>query len=164
MGRLRYRRGCDIEGSSKSVTVTPRSDGWYMSIMAASELKVPCTATAIGAADRGITNFLLMDTGCLVAPVDAHKHLLYTLCRYQRAVARRIECAKIAHHRRLTFRAIDPWPLLHLQHFSCLRRSAPRRSDATSWNARGSRTTKTAALHPPAKALIFTHIFFMILR
>ena len=95
VGWLRYRKSRAIEGTPKNITVTQHIDGWYVSVMAESEIKVPCAAMAIGAGDRGITNFLATDTGRLVEPLDAHKQSLYRLRRYQRAVARRIECAKI---------------------------------------------------------------------
>ena len=97
VGWLRYRKSRDIDGTPKIVTVTRQLDGWSVSIMA--DLRVDSRipeATAIGAADRGITNFLATDTGRLVAPLDAHKQSLHRLRRYQRSVARKIEAAKVA--------------------------------------------------------------------
>ena len=97
VGWLRYRNSRQVEGKSKTVSLCRESDGWYVSIQVEverSSCPVP-TATAIGAADRGITNFLATNTGRLVAPLDAHKKSLYRLRRYQRAVARKIEAAKV---------------------------------------------------------------------
>jgi len=97
IGWLRYRKSRDIEGTLKIVTVTRQLDGWAISIMAESQSdsRVP-EATAIGAADRGITNFLATADGRLVAPLNAHKKSLHRLRRYQRTVARKIEAAKVA--------------------------------------------------------------------
>ncbi len=97
IGWLRYRQSRNIDGMPKIVTVTRQLDGWVVSIMAEwkADSRVP-EATGIGAADRGITNFLATDTGRLVAPLDAHKKSLHRLRRYQRSVARKIEAAKIA--------------------------------------------------------------------
>ena len=97
LGWLRYRKSREVEGVPKIVTVTQALDGWHVSIMAevSVEQRVP-EATAIGAADRGVTNFLATDAGRLVHPLDAHKRSLVKLRRYQRAVARKIEAAKVA--------------------------------------------------------------------
>ena len=97
LGYLRYRKSQEIEGTPKAVTVRREPEGWYVSIqveicLAARPLP---EATAIGAGDRGITNFLATDTGRLVAPLDAHQKSLHRLRRYQRAVARKIEAAKV---------------------------------------------------------------------
>lgn len=97
IGWLRYRKSRGIEGVPKIVTVTRQLGGWSVSIM--TEMRVDSCApatTAIGAGDRGITNFLATDTGRLVAPLDAHKQSLHRLRRYQRTVARKIESAKSA--------------------------------------------------------------------
>ena len=97
LGWLRYRQSRAIEGTPKIVTVTHQLDGWSVSIMAELQIgtQIPA-ATAIGAADCGITHFLATDTGRLVAPLDAHKQSLHRLRRYQRSVARKIEAAKVA--------------------------------------------------------------------
>jgi len=97
LGWLRYRNSRNINGTPKIVTVTRQIDGWSVSIMTELQIgtQIPA-ATAIGAADRGVTNFLATDTGRLVAPLDAHKKSLHRLRRYQRAVARKIEAAKAA--------------------------------------------------------------------
>ena len=88
------------------------SNRWRAGDAAESNAPVLSNATAIGTTDRGITNFLTTvnrtacqsigkanggrSTGPLVEPLDAHKQSLYRLRRYQRAVARRIECPKVA--------------------------------------------------------------------
>ena len=95
---LRYRNSQAIQGIPKSATLRHEAEGWYVSIQVEIGLAsqpLP-SASAIGAADRGITNFLATDTGRLVAPLDAHRKSLHRLRRYQRACARKIEKAKVA--------------------------------------------------------------------
>ena len=97
-GWLRYRDSRPVEGTPKTVSLCREMAGWYVSVQVEIGLDsspVPA-ATAIGAADRGITNFLATDAGRLIEPLDAHKRSLYRLRRYQRAVARTIEAAKVA--------------------------------------------------------------------
>ena len=98
VGWLRYRDSRPVVGIPKTVSVCREIGGWYVAIQVEVVLdKAPIPeATALGAADRGITNFLATDTGRLVAPLEAHKRSLYRLRRYQRAVARKIEAAKVA--------------------------------------------------------------------
>jgi len=96
LGWVRYRKSRDIKGAPKNVTIKRDANGWYVSIQTEREGPVPSTATAIGAGDRGITNFLATDTGRREPPRDAHKKSLYRLRRYQRACARKIEAAKVA--------------------------------------------------------------------
>ena len=98
VGWLRYRHSQRIEGVPKVASLRRETDGWYVSVQVEISMDAPPVpeATAIGAADRGITHFLATDTGRLIAPLDAHKSSLYRLRRYQRVVARRMEAAKIA--------------------------------------------------------------------
>ena len=97
LGWLRYRKSRGIEGTPKIVTITRQPNGWHVSIMTETQIEQPVpVATTIGAGDRGITNFLATDTGRLVAPLNAHRKVLVKLRRYQRAVARKMEAAKIA--------------------------------------------------------------------
>lgn len=96
VGFLRYRKSRDIDGVPKIATLTREADGWYVSVMAETTTNTLPDSTRIGAADRGVTNFLATDTGRLVAPLDAHKKSLYRLRRYQRVVTRRMEAAKVA--------------------------------------------------------------------
>ncbi len=98
LGWLRYRNSQVLEGIPKSATLRREADGWYVSIQVEIGLAsqpLP-SASAIGAADRGITNFLATDTGRLVVPLDAHRKSLHRLRRYQRACARKMETAKVA--------------------------------------------------------------------
>lgn len=96
LGWVRYRNSRPLGGEPKSITISREADGWYVSVLVERSLEerpVP-VATAIGAADRGVTSFIALDSGKLVAPLNAHKKALFRLRRYQRAVARKIEAAK----------------------------------------------------------------------
>lgn len=96
LGWLRYRKSRGLEGAAKNVTVSLDALGWHVSVQTErAENPVPA-ATAIGAGDRGITNFLATAEGDLIAPLDAHKKALRRLRRYQRACARKVEAQKKA--------------------------------------------------------------------
>lgn len=95
LGWLRYRNSRDIEGVAKNITITHDALGWHVAIQTERDGLIPSTATTIGAADRGITNFLATDSGDLVEPRNAHKTALYRLRRYQRSMCRKIEAAKV---------------------------------------------------------------------
>jgi putative transposase len=95
LGWLRYRKSRGIDGTPKIVTLTRELTGWYVSVIAEQTKSIPCAATAIGAADRGVNNFLATDSGRLVEPLNAHKESLCRLRRYQRACARKVEAAKV---------------------------------------------------------------------
>ena len=97
LGWIRYRASRPLDGVPKIVTVSREAAGWYVSVLVERSLEespVP-EAVAIGAADRGVTNFIAFDSGRLVAPLNAHKKAMFRLRRYQRAVARKIEAAKV---------------------------------------------------------------------
>lgn len=96
LGWLRYRKSRVIEGVPKTMTLRREIDGWHVSVQTERTGQVACSATAMGAADRGITNFLATADGKLVAPLNAHRESLHRLRRYQRAVSRRMEAAKVA--------------------------------------------------------------------
>lgn len=53
-------------------------------------------STAIGAGDRGVTNFIAQADGSLIAPLNAHKSMLFKLRKYQRVCARKVESQKKA--------------------------------------------------------------------
>ena len=96
LGWIRYRKSRNIEGTPKNITIKRAGGGWQVSIQTERQGLIRSTATAIGAGDRGITNFLATDTGRLEPPRDAHTKSLLRLRRYQRACARKSEAAKKA--------------------------------------------------------------------
>ena len=93
VGWLRYRDSRPVLGIPKTVALCREIDGWHVAIQVEVCLdKAPIpVATAMGAADRGITNFLATDTGRLVLPLEAHKRSLSRLgpvCHATRLQAR----------------------------------------------------------------------------
>ncbi len=96
LGWLRYRASRPLEGIPKQVSVTRDALGWHVSIQTEIEGTVASTATAIGAGDRGITNFLALADGRCIAPLNAHRTALSGLRRYQRSCARKVEAQKKA--------------------------------------------------------------------
>ena len=98
VGWLRYRASRPIEGRPITVTLRAEQDGWYASIACEiSNAHLPVgTGTKACGIDRGVNNFAAFDNGQLVAPRDAHRKSLARLRRYQRAVARKLEAAKVA--------------------------------------------------------------------
>jgi putative transposase len=98
LGWLRYRASRPIEGRPITLTLRAELDGWYVAIATERLLDaapVPASNRLTGV-DRGVRNFAACDTGRRIAPRDAHKTALQRLRRYQRAVARKIEAAKVA--------------------------------------------------------------------
>jgi len=94
LGWIRYRRSRELAGAARNLTVSCDALGWHVSIQTErSEQNLPA-ATAIGAGDRGVANFLATAEGALVAPLNAHKQALHRLRRYQRACARKVEAQK----------------------------------------------------------------------
>jgi putative transposase len=84
-----------FEGRPITVTLRVESDGWYVSIACAFDPKALERGSKACGIDRGVTNLAAFDNGCRIAPLEAHKHVAQRLRRYQRAVARKIEAAKV---------------------------------------------------------------------
>ncbi|ENO79151.1 RNA-guided endonuclease InsQ/TnpB family protein [Thauera sp. 63] len=96
VGWLRYRASRPIEGRAITATLRAEADGWYVSIACAFEPKALERSPKACGIDRGVANFAAFDTGQRIAPLDAHKRAVQCLRRYQRAVARKLEAAKVA--------------------------------------------------------------------
>jgi putative transposase len=95
LGWMRYRQSRLLSGQPKNVAVSHDALGWHVSIQTEREANnVLPESTRMGAADRGVTNFLALDSGELVEPLNAHKTALHRLRRYQRTCARKVEALK----------------------------------------------------------------------
>jgi putative transposase len=94
LGWMRYRKSRELAGSARNLTVSCDALGWHVSIQTERSENPASSATAIGAADRGITNFLATADGGLVSPLNAHRQALRRLRRYQRNCARKVEAQK----------------------------------------------------------------------
>ena len=91
LGWIRYRNSRELAGTARNLTVSCDALGWHVSIQTERSETTSPSATAIGAADRGVKNFLATAEGDLVAPLNAHKQALHRLRRYQRGCARKVE-------------------------------------------------------------------------
>jgi len=96
IGWVRYRKSRELDGTPKKVSVSLEANGWHISIQTERVQNLPLSeSTAIAGGDRGIKNFIALDNGKIIKPLNAHKDALYKLRRYQRAIARKIEAAKV---------------------------------------------------------------------
>lgn len=106
IGWVRFRQSRAIEGQPRSVSLSCDARGWHVAIQTEAEAPylsggaatlASCASSAISAIglDRGITNFYATSDGELRAPLNAHRAVLHRLSKYQRAVSRRMEAAKI---------------------------------------------------------------------
>lgn len=105
LGWLRYRQSRALIGTPKNVSVVLDPLGWHLSIQTEREGTLPSAATKIGAADRGVTDFIAVAESRpgdrvgravgTVPPLNALKKAAFRLKRYQRAAARKIEAAKV---------------------------------------------------------------------
>lgn len=96
LGWMRYRRSRGLLGVPKNITVSCDVLGWHISVQTERIEQNNPVATWMGAADRGVTNFLALHTGKRVEPLNAHKQALFRLRRYQRSCARKVEAQKRA--------------------------------------------------------------------
>jgi putative transposase len=96
VGWIRYRSSRDLQGQVKSLTVScDPALGWHVSVMTESRIeRTLLVSTAIGAGDRGVTNFIAQADGSIIAPLNAHKNMLFKLRKYQRVCARKVEAQK----------------------------------------------------------------------
>lgn len=94
LGWIRYRNSRELSGTARNLTVSCDALGWHVSVQTERSEAPLLSATVIGAADRGVTNFLATAEGDLVAPLNAHKRALHRLRRYQRGCARKVEAQK----------------------------------------------------------------------
>lgn len=90
IGKIRYVNSRPLTGRLKNVTVSWQSGHWYMSIQTEEEVVSPVhESNQIVGIDRGITRFLTLSDGTVVAPANALSKRLKKLRRAQRILARR---------------------------------------------------------------------------
>jgi len=58
--------------------------------------KILPESTPMNAGDRGVTHFIAQADGALIAPLNAHRNMLFKLRKYQRVCARKVEAQKKA--------------------------------------------------------------------
>lgn len=95
IGWVRYRKSRDIEGQPRNISLSKDARGWHVAIQTEVDAPAFPGGVSIIGLDRGITNFYATSAGELKAPLNAHRTLLHRLRKYQRAVSRRMEAAKV---------------------------------------------------------------------
>lgn len=92
IGWVKFRKSQEIVGTIKNITVTRRTNGWYISIQVELEQAKPThAATSIVGIDMGITKFATMSTGKYIEPVNSFKKLSKKLSRAQRSLSRKVK-------------------------------------------------------------------------
>ena len=98
IGLVRYRKSREIQGKVKSATVSRKGEHWHVSIL--TERDVPKRlpkATASAGIDVGVSNFLTLDSGAQIAPVDAFKNFMARIAKVQQSMARKVKFSKNWH-------------------------------------------------------------------
>jgi putative transposase len=90
LGWVRLRWDREPPGEVKNITIVRRAGQWFASAMCEIECAdpAPVMSEATGI-DRGVTNFIALSDGALIAPLNAHKNMLHRLKRAQRNLARK---------------------------------------------------------------------------
>ena len=92
IGLVRYRKSREIQGRIKSATVSKKGDHWHVSILTERDVPKPLpTATASAGIDAGVANFLTLDDGTRIAPVNAFKNFMARIAKIQRKMARQVK-------------------------------------------------------------------------
>ena len=88
LGWIRYRNSRDVLGELRNVTVSYKSDKWFISIQTRREMEVvpDATTTAVGI-DLGIARFATFSDGSYIAPLNSFKSKEAKLAKYQRRMA-----------------------------------------------------------------------------
>ena len=90
IGRIRYFNSRPMTGRLKNVTVSYQAGHWYMSAQTEEEISVsPHESAKIVGVDMGVTRFLTLSDGTIVAPANVLSKRLKKLRREQRILARR---------------------------------------------------------------------------
>lgn len=90
LGWLRYRNSREVLGTIKNVTVSLCDKRWYVAIQTEREVAEPVhPAASIVGIDMGVTNFAVLSTGEVIAPVNALRKRQQQLARAQRALSRK---------------------------------------------------------------------------
>ena len=89
IGWVRYRKSRDVLGTPKNVTVILEAGKWYVSIQTEMEIGIPVHPSnkTIGL-DMGITHFVALSDGHLIAPRNSFKASEKKLVRLQRRLAK----------------------------------------------------------------------------
>ena len=92
IGWVKFRKSQEILGELKNITVTRRTDGWYISIQVELEQPEPKhSSKSIIGIDMGISKFATMSTGDYINPINSFKQHYKKLARVQRSLSRKVK-------------------------------------------------------------------------
>ncbi len=95
LGWLRARFSRDVPGTVRNVTMSSSGGKWFVSIQTEREVEppIPCATSAVGI-DVGVARFATFSDGTFLAPLNSFKKHESRLCRYQRAMSRKVKFSK----------------------------------------------------------------------
>lgn len=90
IGRVRFIKSREIEGTPRNITVSRRGEHWYVSIQTELEIVEPVHpgASSIGI-DLGVARFATLSDGSFLEPLNSFKRIEKQLAREQRKLARK---------------------------------------------------------------------------
>ena len=90
IGLVRYRKSREIQGKIKSATVSRQGEHWHVSILTERDepKRLPKAAASAGI-DVGVSNFLTLDDGTQIAPINAFKNFMARIAKVQQSMARK---------------------------------------------------------------------------
>ena len=95
IGTMKYRKSREIQGRIKSATVYRQGEHWHVSVLTERDVPKPLTkATASAGIDAGVANFLTLDSGERIAPINAFKSFMDRIAKIQRKMARQVKYSK----------------------------------------------------------------------
>ena len=98
LGWVRYRNCRDIEGLVKNVTLSNKSNKWFMSIQTERSVvqEIHPAMSSIGI-DVGITRFATLSDATFITPLNSFKQHQVKLTKYQRRMSRKKRPARALH-------------------------------------------------------------------
>lgn len=91
LGWFKFRQSRKLEGIAKNVTVSFKSNHWYVSIQTEMEVENPIhQSTSIVGIDQGVANFAALSDGSFLKPKNSFKTKANDLAKLQRSLARKV--------------------------------------------------------------------------
>lgn len=92
LGWLRYRNSREALGTVRNVTVGLSGGKWYFSVQTEREVEEPLHPSDLMVGiDMGIVRFATLSNGTVIEPLNSFKKHQERLCRYQRAMSRKVK-------------------------------------------------------------------------
>jgi putative transposase len=91
LGWLRYHNSREMLGLAKNITVSSAGGKWFVSIQTEREVEQTIPKGGAVGIDMGIARFATLSDGTFHAPLNSFKRHENRLCRYQRAMSRKVK-------------------------------------------------------------------------